>query len=82
MELCLLSYLNRAQLKTDPFPHFIVENVLPETIYSRLDSTFPESLMLSDSSDIVNDRGHTKRLLQRSFDKLEGIDDICTLFEG
>ena len=80
MELCLLSYLNRAQLKTDPFPHFIVENVLPETIYSRLDSSFPESLMLSDSSDIVNDRGHTKRLLQRSFDKLEGIDDIWHSF--
>ena len=81
MELCLLSYLNRAQLKTDPFPHFIVENVLPETIYSRLDSTFPESLMLSDSL-ISLMIAVIKRLLQRSFDKLEGIDDIWYLFRG
>ena len=80
MELSLLSYLNRAQLKIDPFPHFIVENVLPEALYSRLDSSFPESLMLSESDSIVNDRGHTKRLLRRSFDDFEGIDDIWYSF--
>ena len=80
MELSLLSYLKRAQVKLDPFPHLIVENVLPEALYTQLDSTFPESLMLSDSKNIINDRGHTKRLLRRSFDSFDRIDDIWYSF--
>ena len=80
MDLCLLSYIHRAQLKLNPFPHFIVENVFPTSIYSQLASSFPESIMLSTTSDIVNDRGHTTRLLRRSFGKFAEINDIWHSF--
>ena len=80
MDLSLLSYLHRAQLKLDPFPHYIINNVFPESTYSQLDSTYPESIMLSDKNNIVNDRGHTKRLLRRSFDDVKGIHDIWYAF--
>ena len=78
MDLSLLSYLHRAQLKLDPFPHYIINNVFPESTYSQLDSTYPESIMLSDKNNIVNDRGHTKRLLRRSFDDVKGFTTFGT----
>jgi hypothetical protein len=34
-------------LETEPFPHFVIRNALPDSVYEELSLTFPENLVLS-----------------------------------
>jgi len=66
-DFSLLSKVSRSSLRLFPFPHYVIENALPQDLYDALDQEFPEDLLLSDSSLIKNDRNHTRRLLAKNF---------------
>ena len=63
----LLDNVSRSQLRLEPFPHYVIENALPIDTYAKLSKSFPSSYLSSDSSHVINDRGHTRRLLARNF---------------
>ena len=63
MNLNVLQNVTKLNVVMNPFPHVIIENALPQDIYNELDASFPEELLNSNFTSIVNDRGHTKRYL-------------------
>jgi hypothetical protein len=38
---------NFSGIESDPFPHFVIKNALPDSVYAELSATFPEDLVLS-----------------------------------
>lgn len=46
----------RASIERDPFPHLVIENVLPEAEYKALEETFPDVEYVAGSEPIVNNR--------------------------
>ena len=72
----ILSSLSRSSLKLDPFPHFVLNDVFPSSLYSRLDNSFPESFLTSGHPSVVDDRGHTRRLLYRNFSHCNDLDPV------
>jgi hypothetical protein len=45
---------SRAQIVHDPFPHVVIENVLPEADYRDLEETFPTVEHIAGDQEIVN----------------------------
>ena len=66
-QLSLLNNFSRAQLNIDPFPHIVIREALDPTIYNELEQSFPDNILLSESTKVLNDRGHTRRLLYNDF---------------
>ena len=67
-------------MRLDPFPHFIIENALPIDLYTRLSNSFPLEFLLSGSSSVINDRGHTRRFLQKDFSSYPQLDPLWLQF--
>lgn len=63
MSFNVLQKVNSTHVRMHPFPHIVIEDALPQTLYDELDKTYPETLLNSDSPNIMNDRGHTRRYL-------------------
>lgn len=80
MNFSLIDSLSRSQLRLTPFPHYIISNALPSDQYDYLSNHFPDELLIQDSSHVVNDRGHTKRLLSRSFSNCPALDPAWSDF--
>lgn len=47
---------SRSQIIRDPFPHVVIENVLPEADYRDLEETFPSVEYVAGDEEIVNNR--------------------------
>jgi len=62
----VLQSADASHVRMDPYPHVIIENALPESLYAELDSSFPESLLMSDHPTVGDDRGHTRRYSSQS----------------
>ena len=45
-------------LRTDPFPYFVIPNVLDDDLYEQLSSSFPVDLIISKG---ISKRGQTRR---------------------
>ena len=39
----------RAAIDRDPFPHLVVENVLPDDLYATLEGAFPETGYIAET---------------------------------
>lgn len=63
MNFNVLQGVNKSHVRMDPFPHIVIEDALPKSVYDELDRTYPEQLLNSDSPTVMNDRGHTRRYL-------------------
>ncbi|CAG8999861.1 MAG: hypothetical protein CENE_01844 [Candidatus Celerinatantimonas neptuna] len=63
-ELCVLNYISKDDIKTDPFPHVIKKNLFPEPIISELVATKPSWAHLEKIHGPLNGRwryGHTPK---------------------
>ena len=79
MNTNLLTKISRSKIRLDPFPHYIIEDALPNDIYSRLDESFPDlsTIFRESPHHIRNDREHhTFRLLSKNFnEKIIGFEE-------
>ena len=80
MDNNLFSRVSRTQLRLKPFPHFVIENALSDSLYEKLDNTFPEEFLIEDNTLVKKDRGHTRRLLYKDFKNSSFVDDIWKEF--
>jgi hypothetical protein len=46
----------RASIELDPYPHLVIENVLPEADYNALEESFPSVEYIAKGEKIVNNR--------------------------
>ena len=76
----LLNSVSRSSLRLRPFPHFVIENALPSDIYERLSASFPHEILTSGHPSVINDRGHTRRLLRKDFGRFSSLDPIWNQF--
>ncbi len=76
----LLNSVSRSSLRLKPFPHFVIENALPSDIYARLSASFPHAILTSAHPSVINDRGHTRRLLRKDFGCFCNLDPIWSQF--
>ena len=49
-------HASRAQIDRDPYPHLVIENVLPEADYKALEETFPTVEYIAQSEQVENNR--------------------------
>jgi len=49
-------YTSRAEICHDPYPHLVIENVLPEADYKLLEETFPSVEYIAEGFEIENNR--------------------------
>lgn len=63
MNLNILQKAKKTDLILEPFPHLIIENALPDDIYSKLDNLWPEAFLSSDHPTLTDEKGHTTRYL-------------------
>lgn len=76
----LLNSVSRSSLRLKPFPHFVIEDALPSDIYARLSASFPHEILTSAHQSVINDRGHTRRLLRKDFSCFSSLDPIWSQF--
>lgn len=50
----------RARIDRDPFPHLVVDDVLPPELYAELEAAFPEIEYVADGEPIVNNRTYLR----------------------
>lgn len=79
-QLSLINNLSRAKLYHKPFPHFVINNALSPSIYKKLEDAFPDHYLNLESNIILDDRGHTRRLLYKNFKDSNIIDPIWNEF--
>ena len=50
----ILAAVSRADIVTDPFPHVVVHDVLPDDLYQQLSAEFPAGELITAGKEIVN----------------------------
>ncbi|MDX2227183.1 MAG: 2OG-Fe(II) oxygenase [Verrucomicrobiae bacterium] len=60
-ELSLLPASRALRLETDPYPHIVVENALPDGLYDRLESTYPSEARIRRGKKVA----HRDQLMAR-----------------
>ena len=74
--LSLLQTINRSQVLTEPFPHVVIENALPDELHTELRRTFPSRHTLGVNIG-QNERWSTSL---RELREIAGITDLWRNF--
>ena len=64
-----------ARIDRSPFPHLVVENILPREIYDELEANFPSVEYIADGDEIENNRTYL-----RSSDRILADPDLSPLW--
>lgn len=65
----------RAQIVRDPYPHLVVENILPQDVYDELEASFPSVEYVADGEEIENNRVYL-----RTSDRILADPDLSSLW--
>lgn len=67
----------RAAIDRDPFPHLVVENVLPDDLYATLEGAFPETGYIAETDALEDNRTYL-----RTSDSSLGDEDLSDLWRA
>lgn len=65
----------RAQIERDPYPHLVVENILPQALYDELEANFPSVEYVIDGNEVENNR-----IYLRSSDRILADEQLPSLW--
>ncbi len=74
----VLSNVKKADIRTEPFPHIIVRDALPDALFDELIGSFPKAEMISGSADMESNKAY--RLSAREVAETDGISNSCREF--
>ena len=64
MKMNILNNLKPENVFMDPFPHLIIENALPENVYSQLESSFPGPYLPNHQIQVILDTCQMLKLIR------------------
>ncbi|WP_417848780.1 hypothetical protein [Thalassoglobus sp.] len=70
----ILSAVESANVSNRPFPHFLFQNILPESVYFRLLETFPPIENYSELGKYAGTEGQTRYRCSLTQEGLQGMD--------